>query len=198
MKILVVFCHPSSSSFGASIFKLTCQTLKKLGHKVRTHDLYKENFDPVLSDEQWQNYSNKIEALINENATHVRNLKWCEGLIVIYPTWYYGPPAMLKGWLEKIWLPGVTFEISDEKFKLPVSKLRHIRLFMGVTTSGSPWWWLKLIKDPGRNLWSRGLKVLFSKKCKVFWKQLYDINNSTENDRQKFLSQIEKTLKRIS
>jgi NAD(P)H dehydrogenase (quinone) len=73
-------------------------------------------------------------------------------LVVIYPTWYYGVPAMLKGWLERVWLPGVTFEIATGKQRRPRTKLQHIKLLAGITTSGSPWWWIRLIRDPGRSM----------------------------------------------
>ena len=163
MRLLVVFCHPSRESFGAALFDTVCRTLRAAGHDVRVRDLYREEFEPVLSEQEW----------------------------------YYGPPAMLKGWLERVWLPGIAFEVADARLRRTKGKLGHIRLFAGITTSGSPWWWIRLIRDPGRSLWTRGLRPLFSPNCRVIWLQLYDMNNSTEKDRTGFLARVERILQRI-
>ncbi len=197
MRILVIFCHPSDASFGAALYDIACRTLIAAGHELRLHDLYRENFQPVLSKDEWQDYLPATQKIINKHPDHIDDLRWCEGLVIIYPTWFYGAPAMLKGWLERVWLPTVTFEISEAKYKRPRPKLTHIRLFVGITTSGSPWWWIRLIGDPGRRLWTRGLRVVFGRSCKVIWRQLYDMNNSTQKDRLRFLTKIETVLKRI-
>ena len=197
MRLLVIFCHPSSESYGAALYDLACRTLRAAGHDLRCHDLYRERFDPVLSEEEWRLYLPATQTIIDKHPDHVADLLWAEGLIVIYPTWYYGAPAMLKGWLERVWLPGVTFEVSDGKQRRPKPKMRQIRLFVGITTSGSPWWWIRLIRDPGRSLWTRGLRVLFHPRCKTVCRQLYNMNHSTDADRTAFLAKVERTLKAL-
>lgn len=194
MRLLVIFCHPSTESFGAALYDLACRTLRASGHDLRCHDLYREGFDPVLSPEEWQDYLPRTDTIIAKHPDHVADLQWAEGLVVIYPTWYYGAPAMLKGWLERVWLPGITFEVSDGKKRRPKPKLTNIRLFVGITTSGSPWWWIRAIRDPGRSLWTRGLRVLFNRRCKVHWEQLYDMNHTTDADRARFLGRVESRL----
>jgi putative NADPH-quinone reductase len=197
VRILVIFCHPSGESFGAALFALACRTLRTAGHELRTHDLYAEGFDPVMRREEWGRYLADPQANIDIQAGHVADLRWCEALLVIYPTWYYGPPAMLKGWLERVWLPGVTFEIPKSLGARPKGKLRNIRLFVGITTSGSPWWWMRLIRDPGRSLWTRGLRPIFHPRCRYIWRQLYSMNHRTETDRTAFLARVERTLARF-
>ncbi len=197
MRLLVVFCHPSSESFGAALFETACRTLRAAGHELRVHDLYREGFDPVLNQREWDDYLLRTRTIIDRNPGHIEDLIWSEGLVVIYPTWFYGPPAMLKGWLERVWLPGVAFEVADARLRRPKGKLGNIRLFVGITTSGSPWWWLRIIRDPGRNLWTRGLRPLLSPKCRVIWRQLYDMNNTSERNRVGFLACVERTLQRI-
>lgn len=197
MRLLVIFCHPSSESFSAALYDLACRTLRVAGHELRCHDLYREGFNPVLSEEEWTHYLTATRTIIDKHPDHVADLLWAEGLVVIYPTWYYGAPAMLKGWLERVWLPGVTFEVSDGKQRRPKPMMRQIRLFVGITTSGSPWWWIRLIRDPGRNLWTRGLRVLFHPRCKTVWRQLYNMNHTTDADRAAFLAKLERTLKAL-
>jgi NAD(P)H dehydrogenase (quinone) len=89
---------------------------------------------------------------------HVDALRWAEGWVAIYPTWYYGLPAMLKGWLDRVWLPGVAFHIAPAKGAPSVAACATSGCSCGITTSGSPWWWLKLIGDPGRSLLMKGLR----------------------------------------
>lgn len=197
MRLLIVFSHPSLESYGAALYDLACRTLRAAGHDLRLHDLYREGFDPVLSTEEWDAYLERTEEIIAEHPGHVADLQWAEGLIVIYPTWYFGAPAMLKGWLERVWLPGVAFEVSQGKQRRPIPKLQNIRLLTVITTSGSPWWWIKLVRDPGRSLWTRGLRPLFRPGCKVVWQQLYNMNHTSDADRQAFLTRVEAALKRI-
>lgn len=197
MRLLIVFCHPSLDSFGAALFRRVTETLEVAGHDLRIRDLYREEFDPVLSLDEWQDYLSRPEANHARQRDHIADLQWAEGLVVIYPTWIFGPPAMLKGWLEKVWLPGISFEIPRFKGDRPRPKLQHIRLFVGLTTSGSPWWWLRLIRDPGRNLWMRGLRPLFSRRCRVIWRQLHSMNNLSDNARTRFLDRVEACLKSI-
>ncbi|MBU2963439.1 NAD(P)H-dependent oxidoreductase [Citreicella sp. C3M06] len=194
MRLLVVFSHPSQESYGAALYETACRTLRAAGHDLRCHDLYREGFNPVLSTDEWHGYLDKTDQIIARHPDHVADLLWAEGIVVIYPTWYYGPPAMLKGWLERVWLPGITFEVSDAKQRRPKPKMSHIRLFVGITTSGSPWWWIKLIRDPGRSLWTRGLRVLFNRQCKTVWQQLYNMNHTSDADRAAFLRKVERRL----
>ena len=120
-----------------------------------------------------------------------------EGLIVIYPTWYYGMPAMLKGWLDCVWLPGVTFEASKVKGSRAKFLLGELKLFVGITTSGSPWWWLKIIGDPGRRVWTRGLFHPLMTKTRVVWLQLYNMNQKSRTDCQAFLGKLDRKLRSI-
>lgn len=198
MRLLVIFCHPSKESFGAALFETACRTLRAAGHELRVHDLYREKFEPVLTIEEWHDYLPHTDRIIAKHSEHIEDLRWAEGLVVIYPTWIYGVPAMLKGWLERVWLPGVSFDVADAKQRRAKPKLQNIRLFVGITTSGAPWWWLRLIRDPGRNLWTRGLRVLFAHRCKSVWLQLYNMNHTTDADRGRFLGRVETALKKIS
>jgi NAD(P)H dehydrogenase (quinone) len=197
MRLLVVFAHPSDASYGAAIFARAVAALEAGGHALRIRDLYRDGFDPVLSRTEWDRYLTDTAANIATHAGDVADLAWAEGLVVIYPTWFYGPPAMLKGWLERVWLPGVSFEVAAGRYGRPRPKLRNIRLFVGITTSGSPWWWLRVIRDPGRSLWTRGLRPLFHPRVRVIWRQLHDMNHATPEDRNRFLDKIGHELRKI-
>ena len=190
MRCLVVFCHPSETSFGAAILDTARTALRGAGHELRVIDLYRERFDPVLSTEEWHSYLPESERNVAGLQAHVEAMQWADSLVLIFPTWMYGPPAMLKGWLERVWLPGVAFEISAGRQQRPVGLLRNIRRLTVLTTSGSPWWWLRIIRDPGRSMITRGLRHLFHPRCRIRWLQLHDMNHNSHRDRQAFLERV--------
>ena len=194
MRILLVYCHPVEGSYCSALRDRTLHTLQRAGHEVHLSDLYEAGFDPVLSTIERQRYLTETEANLSGVQSHVDALRWAEGLVFVYPTWFYGAPAMLKGWLERTWLPGVAFTIPQRKGATPGPGMQHIRWLCCITTSGSPWWWLKLIGDPGRKLFTRGLRALFARGCKVDWLQLYSMNNTTDDDRGRFLARVERRL----
>ena len=190
MRILLVYCHPNPESYCAALRDEAISALKSAGHEIDLLDLYAENFDPVLSRAERETYIPNPEINAAALKRHVDALEWAEGLVVIYPTWIYGPPAMLKGWLERAWLPGRTFIIPVRKGERPGSNMRRIKFFAGVTTSGSPWWWFRLMGDPGRVLFMRGLAMLYGAGCRKFWLQLYSFNTATQQDRSVFLKKV--------
>jgi len=194
MRLLLVFCHPDPASYGAALRDTTLAALQAAGHELRQIDLYAECFDPVFSAAERGSYLSDTASNIAGVAAHVDALRWAEGWVVIYPTWFYGAPAMLKGWLERVWLPGVSFRIATAKERTIGGELKNIRLFVGITTSGSPWWWLKVIGDPGRSLFMKGLRPLYAKGCKMKWLQLYNMNHVTQAEREAYLQRISREL----
>lgn len=194
MKLLVVFCHPDPASYGAALRDTALQALREAGHELRLLDLYAEGFDPVLSRAEKRSYLPDTAQNIAGVQAHVDALRWAEGWIVIYPTWFYGPPALLKGWLDRVWLPGVAFTVAKAKQRRIGGELQNIRLFVGITTSGSPWWWLKLVGDPGRSLFMKALRPLYARGCRMKWLQLYNMNHATDADRAGFLARVRTVL----
>ena len=194
MKLLLVFCHPDPHSYGAALRRTAADALRSAGHELRDIDLYAEGFSPVFSAAEKATYLSDTQHNIAGVAAHVEALRWAEGWVVVYPTWFYGAPAMLKGWLERVWLPGVSFRIATGKQRTIGGELSNIRRFIGITTSGSPWWWLKVIGDPGRSLFMKGLRPLYAKRCRMQWLQLYNMNHVTAAERDAFLARVKREL----
>ncbi len=197
MKLLVIYAHPVPTSFCAAVLATATEALNRAGHTLRVVDLYAENFQPILTCEEREAYLDNTEMLIERERVHVDNLHWAEGLVFVFPTWYYGPPAMLKGWLERVWLPGVTFEVASKKGSKTTSKISHIKRLVVVTTSGSPRWWLTLIGNPCKRLFLRGLRILFNRRCKSTWLQLHEMNVVSQEERERFLARVERKLAKI-
>lgn len=194
MRLLIVFCHPDPESFGAAIYRTACEALRSAGHELRCIDLYADGFNPVFTLEEKRSYLGDTARNIAGVASHVEALKWAEGWVAIYPSWFYGLPAMFKGWLERVWLPGVAFTVAKAKQRRIGGELSNIRLFIGITTSGSPWWWLKLIGDPGRSLLMKGLRPLYARHCQRHWLQLCNMNHVTADERDDFLQRVYREL----
>lgn len=197
MKLLLVFSHPDPASYGAALRTAALEALTAAGHELREIDLYAQGFNPVFSAAEKATYLTATQHNIEGVAEHVDALRWAEGWVVIYPTWFYGPPAMLKGWLERVWLPGVTFRVAVAKQRTIGGELRNIRRFVGITTSGSPWWWLTLIGNPGRSLFMRGLRPLYANGCRMKWLQLYNMNHVTPAEREGFIARVRRELASI-
>jgi NAD(P)H dehydrogenase (quinone) len=194
MKTLIIHTHPNPQSYNGSLFRAVRQTLQTSGHELQVLDLYAEQFDPVLSLPERTAYMREpgwVEARVQN---HVDALRWAEHLVFVHPTWWYGPPAMLKGWLERVWLPGVAFTTATQKGETIAPGLQHIKRLTVITTGGAPWWFLKFIGDPHRKLFTRGLRVLLAKRCKVTWMQLHNMDVVTQQDREHFLEKVTKKL----
>ena len=197
MKTLVVHCHPDPESFTAALFRTSCEALRAAGNEVETLDLYAENFDPVMTREERGAYVTHPELIIARVQKHVDALRVAQHLVFVHPTWWYGPPAMLKGWLERVWLPGVAFTPPAKKGQITAPGLQHVKRLTVVTTGGAPWWWLKVIGDPHRKLFTRGFKVLMARTCKVTWLQMHNMNDVSAKERERFLARVSDSLRKI-
>jgi len=110
MKILLIVCHPRAGSFNHALAAGAKETLVALGHEVLFHDLHGEGFDPVLdSSELSRLYS--LDDLVQE---HSRQLTQADGLVIFHPDWWSQPPAMLKGWVDRVLRQGVAYELAGE------------------------------------------------------------------------------------
>jgi NAD(P)H dehydrogenase (quinone) len=138
MKVLMIACHPRADSYSAALREAAWEALTAAGHEVRLRDLHASGFVPVMSAEEHRvtNMPGANEAAVAQEAA---DLRWAEALVLVYPTWWYGMPAMLKGWFDRVWLPGIAFRIGPGAIE-PL--LTHIRRIAVVTTYGSPLWLL--------------------------------------------------------
>ena len=112
MRVLVLHSHPVEESFGAALHRQTIESLKAAGHEVDDCNLYAEGFDPVLSRHDrkiYHDYPANTEAV----KLYVERLQRAEALVIVAPVWNFGFPAILKGYFDRVWLPGVAFELVN-------------------------------------------------------------------------------------
>ena len=167
------------------------QSLAKLGHETRLIDLYAENFDPVMTADERRHYNDRApsDPLLQP---HIEALRWADGLVFVYPTWWYGLPAMLKGWFDRVWGLKVAFDLAPKGGVIPV--LTHMRLVAVITTCGAPSWMSFLIGHPGRKTILRGIRALCGWKCRTIYMAHYLMDVSTPQSRERFLQRVRKKL----
>ena len=193
MRVLVVHCHPCEESFGAALRDGVLEGLRAGGHEVRLLDLYADGFDPVMDADERRGYHTpgENEAPVRD---HLASLRWCEGLVFVYPTWWYAQPAMLKGRLDRVWVPHATFTMPQGSG--PIGRvLTNIRVIAVVTTLGSPWWWWTLVMGaPGRRILLRGFRPLVAPRCRTRWIALHKMDTASLATRQRFLTRVRSEL----
>jgi len=195
VKVYVVYCHPSESSFTAAARHRALAGLAGGGHVVRVTDLYADNFVPELSAWERTNHLSPPETK-PEIAAYADNLRWCEALVFVYPTWWAGPPAMLKGWLDRVWVAGVAYELPDGANRIrPL--LRNIRRLVVITSHGSSKLINSLEGEGGKRIVNRSLRVLCSKKARTRWIALYSIDTSSDTKRAAHLDLVEKAMREL-
>ena len=111
MRIMVVFAHPLDDSFNAALHRTVVNALRECGHHVDDCDLYAEGFNPVLGAEERRHYHDETR---NRAAVagYVERLLEAEALVLCHPTWCFGLPAILKGFLDRVLMPGVSFHLA--------------------------------------------------------------------------------------
>jgi NAD(P)H dehydrogenase (quinone) len=137
MKCLVVIAHPLPDSLCRSLARFANERLKAAGHEVTVEDLYDAGFQAALTEaERTSYYAPAFDAsAVTGEATRLTE---AETLVLVFPTWWYGFPAILKGWFDRVWSPGIAFDHASNFGPIkPRLKLRHV---LAVTSLGSPWW----------------------------------------------------------
>mgnify|MGYP001031533390 CR=1 FL=1 len=195
MRALVVHAHPVPESFNSAVNRLVCATLETKGHEVRSIDLYREGFTPAMSFGERRAYHEAGQNIAPVRA-HLEHLAWCNALIFVYPTWWYSQPAMLKGWLDRVFVPHVTFKMPEGKTPLQ-PRLQHIGCIGGISTYGAPWLLTRWVGDPGRRVIMRGLKMLVHRRALTFWAAHYNMDSSTPESRLAFMTKVKRKLEAL-
>ncbi len=190
MRILVLFAHPVETSFGAAIHAKLVTTLRARGHELDDCDLNAEGFDPVMSRQDRLEYHT-----IGVNRARVDpwvdRLLAAEALVLSFPVWNMGFPAILKGFIDKVFLPGVSFTLNENGDYTPC--LHNIKRLGAACTYGGS----RLISlysfDPPRLVVKRVLRSVIAPGAPVDYLAHYDMNHTKPERRAAFLKQVEAT-----
>jgi NAD(P)H dehydrogenase (quinone) len=189
MRVLVIYCHPNESSFASRLHQTVIQALRDGDHQVTDLDLYGEDFRAVMTRDERKKYENpdRYHQTVEKYASQLAET---EAIVAVYPTWWYGLPAMLKGYFDRVWAPGVAFDIgADGAFD--TDRLSHIRKLAVVTTYGSPWWLIRLyMGDPERKLWGRAIRKLCGQGCTLDWHVHYNMDSAGPERLERFRKKV--------
>lgn len=190
MTVLVIVAHPNKASFNHAIAKTCCETLRANGHSVIYHDLYEERFDPVLPFTEFGR-----EAALNEEiALHCNELSQADGIIIIHPNWWGQPPAILKGWIDRVVRPGVAYEFKegDKGEGVPYGLLKAKAALVFNTSNTETGREKQVFGDPLETIWKNCTFDL----CGVtnFHRRMFSVVvTSSEADRREWLSEVKAT-----
>jgi NAD(P)H dehydrogenase (quinone) len=194
MRILYLYCHPLPESFHAAIKARALAALAEAGHEVDLLDLYAEKFDPVLSEEARRHYHDTSRNRAGLES-YIAQLTAAETLIVQFPTWCFGVPAMLKGYLDRMIMPGVAFDISDPAQVKPL--LGNIKRIVGIVTYGRPRYMALWMSDPPRKIVRRYLRWFTGGRARTDYHALYHLNMATLEQRTAFMDRVERALRAL-
>jgi len=151
MNFTVILAHPNPGSFNHAIADEVTATLRENGHTVTVHDLYAERFDPLLPSDEIP----REAALPCAIAGHCKEIAGADGIVFVHPDWWGMPPAILKGWIDRVLRPGVAyrFEETDSGEGIPVGLLKARAVIVFNTSNTSAQREQKIFGDPLERIW---------------------------------------------
>ena len=194
MNVYLIVAHPNPGSFNHAI-SVTCgQTLQARGHRVFYHDLYAEKFSPLLPFEEIE----KQESVPDDVKQHCREISEADGIIIVHPNWWGMPPAILKGWIDRVFRPGVAYQFKegDQGEGIPQGLLKATAALVFNTSNTSHEREMRVFKDPLEILWKNCIFDL----CGVptFYRKTYSvIITSTAEQRKLWLEEVSQMVRRV-
>lgn len=189
MRALLIYCHPNPESFTAAVRDVVAAQLQAAGAEIRVIDLYAGRFEPALSREELAVYEDTARNT-ETVADDVALLRWCDTLVFVYPTWWYGLPARLKGWLDRVLVPGVAFVMPDARHRTIRPALTHISGLAVFTTCGASRLMTALVGAPGRRTLMRGVRAVCAPRCRTAFAAHYLMDTSTPESRARHLAHV--------
>ncbi len=191
MRISLILAHPNKASFNHAIATTAFETLTQNGHEVHFHDLYEEKFDPLLETEEIP----QDITLPPEIDKHCTEISEADGIIVVHPNWWGQPPAILKGWMDRVIRPGVAYEFleGDKGEGIPNGLLKAKSAVVFNTSNTATKREISLFGDPLETIWKNCIFSL----CGVshFYRRTFNIIVvSTEEQRKEWLKEVRQTI----
>jgi NAD(P)H dehydrogenase (quinone) len=192
MDVLVVCAHPQPGSYTHAVAAAAIRGFEGAGHHVTLLDLYASGFVPAMSAAERAAYHGERPLIDPQTVESAALVQRVDALVFVYPTWWSGPPAILKGWLERVMVPGVAFRFDARGRVRPA--LTNVRRIVGISTYGSPWTSVKLLQDGGRRMLTRALRLNCGLRTPTTWLGLYSIDTLGDTERAAFLDRVEHSM----
>ncbi len=194
-RALVVYCHPLEDSFVAAARDRVLAGLASGGAEVRFTDLYADGFDPAFGAAERANHL--VAGTDPSLSSYAADLQWCNTLVLVYPTWWSGQPAMLKGWIDRVWVNEIAWTLPDGANRLRPA-LRNVRRLVAVTTHGSSKFINAVEGESGKRTLTRSLRTMCHPLARTTWLACYGIDTSASAERSAFLDRVERRMRALA
>ena len=187
MNILVILAHPQKGSFNHAIAEAAVNTLNQLGHKVVFHDLYAEGFNPVIEAEEISPKAKLYPSL----KKYCDEIKAADGIVIVHPNWWGQPPAILKGWIDRVFKAKIVyrFEEKDKGERIPIGLLKAEKAIIFNTSNTKEDREMETFGDPLETLWKKCIFGLCGVK-NVERRMFTVIITSTKQQREAWLEEV--------
>lgn len=192
MRALVLYAHPCPESFNAAVHETVVDTLNGRGWQVDDCDLNREGFQPVPTEQERRGYHDEATN-IEPVRGYVERLRAAQALVMVFPVWNFGYPAILKGFLDRVFLPGVSFKLVDGKVR---PNLTHIEKLAACTTYGGTRLRAIGAGDPPRRTVTRAVWHI-CRPDKMRYIALYDMNRASDARRAAHLARVRSEMERL-
>lgn len=193
MKLSVILAHPHKQSFNHAIAETAIAALEQNGHDVVFHDLYGERFDPLLPPDEIPEEA----ILAPELEEYCREVCSADGIIIVHPNWWGQPPAILKGWVDRVFRPGVAYKFldGDKGEGVPVGLLKAKAAIVFNTSNTPPEREVREFGDPLETLWKNCIFGLCG--VKTFYRKMFRVVvTSSAKQRSKWLEEVQGSVSR--
>lgn len=195
MRVQLLLAHPLADSYAAALAARARAALERAGHELRSVDLYRDGFDPRLTAAERASYFGTYDS--SAVSSYAGNLRWAEGHVLVFPQWWFNVPAILKGYFDRVWVPGVACDHDLARGRL-VPRLTHVRKILAITTFGAPWWVVEFyLRNPVRAQLKKGLVAGCAPQAQFRMLAHYDMDRSTPETRERFLARVDRALERF-
>ena len=194
----MLHAHPCSDSYNAALNEAAIAALGQSGWDVDGCDLYAEGFDPVMSDADRRDYHDLATNRERVDG-YVQRVLSARALVLVFPVWNYGYPAMMKGFFDRVFLPGVSFTLDGpqpDQGKLKGS-LHNIERLAAITTYGGDRLRTFLAGDPPRKVVTRAIRATVNPRARTRYIALHDMNNVDREGRNRFLDRVSREMKAL-
>jgi NAD(P)H dehydrogenase (quinone) len=196
MRVCVILAHPNSDSFAHELAQRAVAGLTSGGHDVELVDLCAIGFRAAMSPDERAAYHGEQPVLDPQVQSQIDLIQSVDALVFVYPTWWSGLPAVLKGWLERVMVPGVGFRFDERSGKIRPG-LTNIGHLVGISTYGAPKWYVRAINDNGRRTLMRALRISCGFRVSRRWLGMYAIDSESPSARREFAARVEREMSEL-
>jgi len=194
MSISVILAHPDKGSFNHAIADAVVEQIMKNGHHAAFHDLYMEKFDPLLPVGEIPENANVPQSVMN----HCREIAEARGIVIVHPNWWGQPPAILKGWVDRVLRAGVAYRFleGDSGEGVPEGLLKAETAIVFNTSNTETEREKRVFGDPLETIWRNCIFGL----CGVttFYRRTFGIIvTSTADQRRQWLDEARSCIDRF-